>query len=51
MLCETSFRAVSSLNLDQGYLSLENFKTALPSMQRQPKMESLRGTDSDSTVI
>ncbi|KAK4776401.1 hypothetical protein SAY86_005089 [Trapa natans] len=36
------FCAVSSLDLDSGYLSLENFKTALPSMQRQPKMESLR---------
>ncbi|KAK4758743.1 hypothetical protein SAY87_020044 [Trapa incisa] len=36
------FHAVSSLNLDSGYLSFENFKAALPSMQRQPKMESLR---------
>ncbi|OWM86272.1 origin of replication complex subunit 4 [Punica granatum] len=41
-LAKFLFRAVSSLNLDLGHLSLDNFKTALPSIKRQPKMESLR---------
>ncbi|CDY17695.1 BnaA06g35140D [Brassica napus] len=36
------FRAVSSMNLESGLLSLENFKTALSSMQRQPKLEAVR---------
>ncbi|XP_022746324.1 origin of replication complex subunit 4 isoform X2 [Durio zibethinus] len=36
------FQAVSYLDLDVGFLSLENFKTALSSMQRQPKLECIR---------
>ncbi|CAN7002688.1 unnamed protein product [Brassica oleracea var. botrytis] len=36
------FRAVSSMNLESGLLSLENFKAALSSMQRQPKLEAVR---------
>ncbi|KAF2599701.1 hypothetical protein F2Q68_00011071 [Brassica cretica] len=38
------FRAVSSMNLESGILSLETFKAALSSMQRQPKLEAVRGT-------
>ena len=38
------FRAVSSMNLESGLLSLENFKAAVSSMQRQPKLEAVRGT-------
>ncbi|KAL0792906.1 hypothetical protein Bca101_064283 [Brassica carinata] len=37
------FRAVSSMTLESGLLSLENFKAALSSMQRQPKLEAVRG--------
>ncbi|RID76017.1 hypothetical protein BRARA_B03017 [Brassica rapa] len=36
------FRAVSSMNLESGLLSLENFKAAVSSMQRQPKLEAVR---------
>ncbi|XP_013620533.1 PREDICTED: origin of replication complex subunit 4-like [Brassica oleracea var. oleracea] len=36
------FRAVSSMNLESGILSLETFKAALSSMQRQPKLEAVR---------
>ncbi|CAF1919657.1 unnamed protein product [Brassica oleracea] len=36
------FRAVSSMNLESGLLSLETFKAALSSMQRQPKLEAVR---------
>ncbi|KAG2264605.1 hypothetical protein Bca52824_071684 [Brassica carinata] len=36
------FRAVSSMNLESGLLSLENFKTAFSSMLRQPKLEAVR---------
>ncbi|CAN8267018.1 unnamed protein product [Cochlearia groenlandica] len=35
------FRVVSSINMESGLLSLENFKTALSSMQRQPKLEAV----------
>jgi len=31
------------MNLESGLLSLENFKAALSSMQRQPKLEAVRG--------
>ncbi|XVE60977.1 hypothetical protein DITRI_Ditri06bG0003900 [Diplodiscus trichospermus] len=36
------FLAVSCMDLDVGFLSLENFKTALSSLQRQPKLECIR---------
>ncbi|GLT34346.1 hypothetical protein SLA2020_088670 [Shorea laevis] len=36
------FQAVSYMGLESGFLSLENFKTALSSIQRQPKMECIR---------
>jgi origin recognition complex subunit 4 len=36
------FCAVSLMNLESGLLSLENFKAALSSMQRQPKLEAVR---------
>ncbi|CAH2045956.1 unnamed protein product [Thlaspi arvense] len=36
------FRAVSLMNMESGLLSLENFKAALSSMQRQPKLEAVR---------
>lgn len=38
------FRAISSMILESGLLSLENFKSAFSSMQRQPKLEAVRGT-------
>ncbi|KAL5553036.1 hypothetical protein UlMin_040437 [Ulmus minor] len=36
------FRAVSNMDLQTGFLSLENFKTALLTIQRQPKMECIK---------
>ncbi|KAF3943908.1 hypothetical protein CMV_029576 [Castanea mollissima] len=36
------FRAVSYMELGSGYLSLENFKTALSNIQRQPKLECIK---------
>lgn len=39
----TRFRAVSSMDLESGMLSLENFKTALSNIQRHPKLESIKG--------
>ncbi|KAJ4709831.1 Origin of replication complex subunit 4 [Melia azedarach] len=36
------FRAVSYMNLESGFLSLENFKTALSNSQRQPKQECIK---------
>lgn len=36
------FRAASDMDLKLGYLSFENFKSAISSLQRQPKMECLR---------
>ncbi|CAL5421675.1 hypothetical protein CsSME_00037419 [Camellia sinensis var. sinensis] len=36
------FSAVSHMDLDFGFLSLENFKAALSSIQRQPKVECLK---------
>lgn len=36
------FQAVSNMDLESGFLSIENFKTALASTQRQPKMESIK---------
>ncbi|CAL5419288.1 unnamed protein product [Camellia sinensis] len=36
------FSAVSHMDLDSGFLSLENFKAALSSIQRQPKVECLK---------
>ncbi|XP_044490661.1 origin of replication complex subunit 4 isoform X2 [Mangifera indica] len=35
------FRAVSYMDLEFGFLSLENFRTALPNFQRKPKLESI----------
>lgn len=31
------------MNMEDGFLSVENFKTALSSIQRQPKLEALQG--------
>ncbi|KAK4608559.1 hypothetical protein RGQ29_002100 [Quercus rubra] len=36
------FRAVSYMDLGSGFLSLENFKTALSNIQRQPKLECIK---------
>ncbi|EXB65588.1 Origin recognition complex subunit 4 [Morus notabilis] len=36
------FRAVSNMDLVTGFLSLENFKTALSNVQRQPKLECIK---------
>ncbi|KFK40712.1 hypothetical protein AALP_AA2G031400 [Arabis alpina] len=36
------FHTVSLMNLESGLLSLENFKAAFSSMQRQPKLEAIR---------
>ncbi|KAK2635305.1 hypothetical protein Ddye_030097 [Dipteronia dyeriana] len=36
------FRAVSYMDLESGFLSLENFKTALSNIQRQPKQECIK---------
>ncbi|XVF25970.1 hypothetical protein REPUB_Repub13aG0259900 [Reevesia pubescens] len=36
------FQAVSYMDLDGGFLSLENFKTAVSSNQQQPKLECIR---------
>ncbi|KAK1551876.1 hypothetical protein Q3G72_006400 [Acer saccharum] len=36
------FRAVSHMDLESGFLSLENFKTALSNIQRQPKQECIK---------
>jgi hypothetical protein len=40
---DTRFRVVSSMDLGSGFLSLENFKTALSNNQRQPKLECIKG--------
>ncbi|KAL5718345.1 origin recognition complex subunit 4 [Ranunculus cassubicifolius] len=37
------FLAVSNMNMESGFLSLENFKTALTSIQRPYKLESVQG--------
>ncbi|KAL3510667.1 hypothetical protein ACH5RR_030068 [Cinchona calisaya] len=36
------FSAVCNMNMKPGFLSLENFKAALSSIQRQPKLECLK---------
>ncbi|XP_010279414.1 PREDICTED: origin of replication complex subunit 4 [Nelumbo nucifera] len=36
------FQAVCYMDLETGFLSLENFKNAISSIQRQPKIESLQ---------
>ncbi|CAM8902056.1 unnamed protein product [Rhodiola kirilowii] len=36
------FCAVSQMDMKSGFLSIENFKSALPKIQRQPKMEALQ---------
>ncbi|KAG8382835.1 hypothetical protein BUALT_Bualt05G0119700 [Buddleja alternifolia] len=36
------FSAVCHMDMKSGFLSLENFKSALPSIQRQPKLEALK---------
>lgn len=36
------FSAICHMDLNYGFLSIENFKTALSSIQRQPKLESLK---------
>ncbi|GMN38674.1 hypothetical protein TIFTF001_007903 [Ficus carica] len=41
------FRAVSNMDLVTGFLSLENFKTALSNIQRQPKLECIK----DSSIL
>ncbi|KAK6146828.1 hypothetical protein DH2020_020697 [Rehmannia glutinosa] len=37
------FSAVCHMDLKSGFISVENFKSAVPSIQRQPKMEALKG--------
>ncbi|XP_072961604.1 origin of replication complex subunit 4 isoform X3 [Typha angustifolia] len=37
------FRAVSCIDMDSGFLSLENFKSAHLCTQRQPKIDALQG--------
>ncbi|KAB1205626.1 Origin recognition complex subunit 4 [Morella rubra] len=39
---DTRFRAVSYMDLGSGLLSLENFITALSTMERQPKLECIK---------
>lgn len=41
------FCAVSNMDLNSGFLTLQNFKTALSSIQRQPKLECLK----DSSIL
>ncbi|KAM7270523.1 hypothetical protein ACFE04_029737 [Oxalis oulophora] len=36
------FHAVSYMNMESGFLSLENFKTALSNWMRQPKLDSIK---------
>ncbi|KAL6577622.1 origin recognition complex subunit 4 [Orobanche minor] len=36
------FSAVCQMDMNTGLLSVENFKSALPSVQRQPKLEALK---------
>ncbi|XP_058091793.1 origin of replication complex subunit 4 [Magnolia sinica] len=36
------FHAVSFMDLESGFLSLENFRTAISCIQRQPKLETLQ---------
>ncbi|KAL3636028.1 origin recognition complex subunit 4 [Castilleja foliolosa] len=36
------FSVVSHMDSNPGFLSVENFKSAVPSVQRQPKMEALK---------
>ncbi|KAI7998853.1 hypothetical protein LOK49_LG10G01591 [Camellia lanceoleosa] len=38
------------MDLDSGFLSLENFKAALSSIQRQPKVECLKGVNLEEVV-
>lgn len=40
---DSRFRAVSYMDMGSGFLSLENFKTALSNIQRQPKLECIKG--------
>lgn len=37
------FHAVCHMDMESGFLSLDNFRTAMSSIQRQPKMEYLQG--------
>ncbi|XP_057838913.2 origin of replication complex subunit 4 isoform X1 [Cryptomeria japonica] len=46
-LLDFLFRAVCDLDRDSGLLSLRNFRTAVSSIQRQPKLETLR----DASVL
>ncbi|KAL0408915.1 UNVERIFIED_CONTAM: Origin of replication complex subunit [Sesamum radiatum] len=36
------FSAICHMDMNSGFLSVENFKSALPSIQRQPKLEALK---------
>ncbi|MQM09828.1 hypothetical protein Taro_042708 [Colocasia esculenta] len=36
------YRAVSLMNMESGFLSLDNFKSAISCIQRQPKLESIQ---------
>lgn len=40
----TRFIAVCHMDMKSGFLTLENFKAALTGVQRQPKLECLKGT-------
>lgn len=43
MVSNTRFSAVRHMNVETGLLSIDNFKAALASIQRQPKLECLNG--------
>lgn len=43
MVSNTRFSAVCHMNVETGLLSIDNFKAALASIQRQPKLECLNG--------
>ncbi|KAL0296678.1 UNVERIFIED_CONTAM: Origin of replication complex subunit [Sesamum radiatum] len=42
MMIATRFSAICHMDMNSGFLSVENFKSALPSIQRQPKLEALK---------
>lgn len=43
LLFDIRFLAVSYMDLESGFLSFENFKTALSNSHRQPKLECIKG--------
>lgn len=43
MVISIRFASVCHMDMKSGVLSLDNFKTAVSSIQRQPKLEALQG--------